>query len=260
MFSLPLGDRQHDTTQASGVRVPNERLTSQDFNLAVCKLSLFAPDADASPQLFLRHLDPWREAFDGEQQVIPGGAALPPEVPRVILTSRDTGLRADLAPARVDLQWHRLRTATEESTLTHTLGRLAVLAGHYLTSIRPRIGRLACIVTRFAVSDAPGEVLADHFCQPSWRTGAINRPENFELHAHKAYELPSGRMVNSWIRHKTASITINDDSLRAVLVEQDLNTLSEDSPDADFTPEEIDAFFIEVPGQFDEIFSLYYPT
>lgn len=65
--------------------------------------------------------------------------------------------------------------------------------------------------------------------------------------------------VNLWVRSKTAALSSAQGSRPIVLVEQDLNTLSEDMDTQAFSKEDIEKFFLATVPQFDESLQLYYP-
>jgi hypothetical protein len=92
----------------------------------------------------------------------------------------------------------------------------------------------------------------------------LNRPESFEIHAHKSYVL-GALTVNSWFRAKSG-IMIGTDKARLpiILVEQDLNTVqqnldTEPVKTAELGPSATDAFFRGCPEELDVILSLYFP-
>lgn len=100
--------------------------------------------------------------------------------------------------------------------------------------------------------------LAEHFCKEEWHKKPLNRPEGFELHAHKKYKLESFN-VNSWVRSKTGHLQEEGADVSIALVEQDINTLAEESADRSFTSDEFKQFFSIVLKEFDNILQMYYP-
>jgi hypothetical protein len=59
---------------------------------------------------------------------------------------------------------------------------------------------------------------------------------------------------------RTGSIAINKkDSKKAIVVEQDINTLADISRESDFSFNEIDFFYSNVGNEFDNILKLYFP-
>jgi hypothetical protein len=122
-----------------------------------------------------------------------------------------------------------------------------------------RIGRLAAVRTLYAIHDNPGLFLARHFCKDIWDEAPLNRPENFELHAHKVFPLSDKFTVNSWARSKTGNLTEEKKKKRIVLFEQDLNTLAEEAKDNSFNSEDIALFFDQIIPEFDNILKQYYP-
>ena len=102
-------------------------------------------------------------------------------------------------------------------------------------------------------------LLAKHFCKDRWYKAPLNRPENFELHAHKRFTLASDFAVNSWARSKTGKLSGDGEEKTVVLFEQDLNTLAEEAPKRDFGEVEIKKFFGAAATELDSILDLYYP-
>lgn len=115
--------------------------------------------------------------------------------------------------------------------------------------------RVAAVVTRYGAQADPGLFLARHFCQDRWHQAPLNRPESFELHAHKSYE-HKGFTVNSWFRAKSGLMTEPAASTKVVLAEQDLNTVPREKALSD---DEISAFFAVCPAELDHVLALYFP-
>ncbi len=116
------------------------------------------------------------------------------------------------------------------------------------------------LATRFSPHETPGLFLARHFCQNRWDKAPLNRPENFELHAHKRFTLANGFTVNSWARSKTGRVSGDGDEKLVVLFEQDLNTIGEEAPERDFSEAEVKKFFGASATELDSILRLYYPS
>ena len=138
-------------------------------------------------------------------------------------------------------------------------GQAAEILLQYAGQLSPRIARLAALATRFSPQEKPGLFLARHFCKDRWDKAPLNRPENFELHAHKRFTLASGLTVNSWARSKTGKLSGGGDEKLVVLFEQDLNTLAEAASEKEFGKAEIKKFFGAAATELDCILGLYYP-
>jgi hypothetical protein len=89
-------------------------------------------------------------------------------------------------------------------------------------------------------------------------TAPFNRPEAFEIHAHKRFKMGEF-LVNSWVRCKSAIASSASEMQPIVLVEQDINTLAEDVPSKVFRKAEIEAFFAKVSTEARTILNLYFP-
>lgn len=105
--------------------------------------------------------------------------------------------------------------------------------------------------------------VAKHFCQPRWIDGPLNRPSDFELHAHKPFRLDDLIEINSWFRCKTAiGIAVDPgESARpnVLFVEQDFNSLVEGMEDRNIPAAQIREFFSLSPAEMLHILQLYFP-
>jgi len=237
-----------------------DTLTLKDFRLASCQATLFTPDEEVSTAKLVKGLLPsWVELFDAEPTSVPTLQGLPREVPRLTLESKSGAWRCEIASARINLFWRQPKADAPEQTLTQFFSKATTLLNEYRDFLGARVGRLAAVLNRYAQHPSPGLFLARHFCQERWLTGSLNRPENFELHAHKRFSLSGRFLVNSWVRSKTGRLSSGEENQPIVLVEQDLNTLSEEIETQAFSKEDIDRFFSSTVTEFDVILRLYYP-
>ncbi len=235
---------------------------SDEFFMASCQAILFTPDEEVSPAKIISGLLPgWTSRFDGEPVVLPFPGGVPREIPRVILESRTGTWRCEIASSRISVFWRRTTEENTAPSLAEFFEEASQRLIEYQDFQRSRVGRIAAVLNRFSRVDSPGPYLARHFCQERWLTAPLNRPEAFELHAHKKYEW-SGFRVNSWVRNKTAELDSPGAESRQpiILVEQDINTLPEDEPKAAYNPPEIRRFFSLIGEEFDHILKLYHPS
>jgi hypothetical protein len=219
-----------------------------------CQASLWTATSDFSLLRVLRELPAEFEGrLDAEPQVLPHIDGLPPEVPRLVLASKSAEWRMEIGPSRTNLHWQR-QGPTEGSIglieFFQSVVRLPVGVGTPVT-------RAAAVLQRYVAMPNPALFLADHFCKPSMRGGPLNRPENFELHAHKTYEFVPGVRTNSWVRCKTALLDEAEAKSPILLVEQDLNTVA-DAPLPLSTQQQAE-FFGRVVSEFSEAIRLYFP-
>lgn len=238
-----------------------DELTASSFKIASCQATVFTPDGDFAVSKIMKGLYPsLATLFDGEPTIlppIPEGAPL--EIPRIILESTTHEWRCELSPGRVNVYWRRTKSTGACVALSGFFGQAAEILLKYAGQLSPRIARLAALATRFSPQEKPGLFLARHFCKDRWDKAPLNRPENFELHAHKRFALASGFAVNSWARSKTGKLSGDGDEKLVILFEQDLNTLAEDTPGKNFSEAEIKKFFGAAATELDSILGLYYP-
>jgi hypothetical protein len=183
---------------------------------------------------------------------VPG---IPPEIPRLNLSSSDRRWKLQAATRRLNLFWERV---DDQDTLPPAsfLRALPEIIRPFLeisSDLKPT--RLAYILRRFAAAETPSKDLAHYFVRPELLTGPLNRPSDFELHAHKVYTPKGFEPVNSWIRWKTARLASNQ--APGILVEQDLNTLAERPQQDGFSQDTVENFFSVASNEAESILAFY---
>ena len=237
-----------------------EILRASDFRPASFQATVYTPGDEFSAGLISRTLMPeWGDRFDGEPVIIPAVEGLPKDLPRITLRSKNNEWRCEIASARVNFFWRTPSFNAISPEVSDFYSDALSLVEDYLRVISPRVGRLAAVLTWHCFHDSPGLFLARHFCKDRWDETPLNRPSNFELHAHKQYHMADGFDVNSWVRSKTARVSIENETRSIVLIEQDINTLNENLESSNFTLEQRRAFFDAVGTEFSQILRLYYP-
>lgn len=238
-----------------------EELTADNFDLASCQATVFTPDGDLVVSKVMSDLYPLlRNCFDGDPTILPPlPEGAPPEIPRIILESKSHEWRCELSTVRVSIYWRRTKSTEECVALPKFFDKAANIILECNAQLQPRIARLAAVATRYATHADPGLFLARHFCKDRWEETPLNRPENFELHAHKRFTFADDFQVNSWARSKTGRLTGQGEEKLIVLFEQDLNTLAEEMTKNKITEEEVKKYFGGAAGELDHILQLYYP-
>jgi hypothetical protein len=232
-------------------------ITSKAFDIAECQFVLFTPGLQFSvPRILASMLPVTGGLYDADPVVLPNTDELPPEVPRIILSSRDGQHRMQASAVRFDV-FRRALPEHPGPTLTEALSTCLPIISSYVKATNAVVERLAVVLKRIAPVDEPAKLLARHFCKEQWLQGPLNRPQQFELHAHKVFEVPGSVKVNSWFRIKTAILKLPQPS-PGILVEQDFNTLKEEAHEC--KQEEIENFFRSVIPAFDEVLELYFPN
>ncbi len=238
-----------------------DKLTASNFELASCQATVFTPDGDLAVNKVMKDLFPsLTTLFDGEPTILPPAPeGAPFEIPRIILESISHEWRCEFSPDRVNVHWRQSKSTAGCVALGDFFEKAIGILLQYAAQLSPRIARLAALAKRFSVHEKPGLFLARHFCQDRWAGAPLNRPENFELHAHKRFTLASDFTVNSWARSKSGKLSGDVDEKLIVLFEQDLNTLAEEAPAKDFSEAEVKKFFGAAATELDSILGLYYP-
>jgi hypothetical protein len=238
-------------------------LRAADFVLIQAQAVIFTPGLNLSTTRVLASiLDAYADNFNGDPITLPAPPAnflSSADSPRLLLQSQNGLLKLQVAPSRTDvLQAGDNLDATRP--LPVFLDWCCGLFDDYLAVTQGRVGRLACVVQRRAITpNAPREI-ATHFCQPHFLTGPLNRPSDFEIHAAKQFAFIEGLPINSWFRCKSGSLTLPGEQPQvAVIVEQDFNTLPEQAEKQNFTAEQRRQFFSRVPAELQLVMNRYFP-
>ena len=235
-------------------------IDSRSFRASVCQAVIYTPKLDHSVSKVMSAFYPRIASyFDGDPQVLPVPAGFPAEIPRVVLKNKRESARLEIAAARISFLYLMKRHDEPNIDTITSYAEAVKLFNSFVDVTECVVGRLAAVRTVYAIHDTPGLFLSRHFCKDSWSTAPLNRPENFEIHAHKIFKLSDGFMVNSWARAKTGNLTAEDKHARIVLFEQDINTLSEEAEKRIFSRDEIAIFFDNSSRELDKILYQYFP-
>jgi hypothetical protein len=240
---------EHKMSDGANPRSP----AATEFRVGALQTVIFTEPAGFSTgRVLQRFLPEVASTFDAEPGI--PGEALPPEIPRVLLASKSGAWQGQIGPLRCDLIW-RGSGSRNSAQVAGVLSEASGWLFKYLDVTGARGLRAAVVLTRFAECELPGLMLARHFCQERWYQQPLNRPQSFELHAHKSYRLGETE-VNSWFRAKSGQFEVDGQKAPIVIEEQDINTLPRESP---LGQTEASAFFLACPQELDHILSLYFP-
>lgn len=231
-------------------------MKAKDFNTFSFQFSIFTPTLLFSANKILANLaSKFSNIFDGTPVALPLPQEAPKEIPRLILSSSEGKLKLEIAASRVNL--FRFRKEDDTVILENDFLKTCIdVFNEYINFTSAKVGRLAIVAVRFLEDTNPGLTLAKHFCQERWLIEPFNRPENFELHSHKKYELDTFR-VNSWVRCKSGFL--KQRNVPIILVEQDINTLSEEIETKEFNIEQIKDFSNLAKEEQKSILNKYFP-
>lgn len=239
-------------------------ISAREFQLLSVQATLFTRDVSVSSALMLTKLFPiWGGRFDGEPTVLTLPKGVPGELPGLTLRSASGEWSAQIAAARVNVIWNKAAGAVAPAAeLGQILKTSSDLLLEYYNVAGTQVTRLAVVINRFALCDEPARFLANHFGKERWSVAPFNRPENFELHAHKTYRIGDGEFeVNSWVRNKSGKLTSPSKAEQPiVVVEQDVNTLAIESDDFSFSIDQVKKFFALSDKALDETLGIYYPV
>jgi hypothetical protein len=234
-------------------------LSREDFQPLNHQALIFIERTDIRSEKIFKWLPaPWPSRLP--EPMVLGAIELPPELPRITWQRDKKPWGAAVAPTFFSITWRNFVSLSDEklSLGTFISQSLPILLA-FKKQFKTRVWRVACLSNRFAKHDQPAKFLAGHFCKPVWIKGPLNRPENFEIHSHKQFDLPESEKVNSWMRIKTSRLSEDAASADLVIVaEQDFNTPNEDV-EREFKDSDISQFFKTSPKEIDKVLDLYLP-
>jgi len=232
-------------------------INSEKFQIVSLQISIFTPTILFSKNKILEKLmSKFSEVFDGDVVSIPLPDNAPKEIPKIILNSANKKIKLEIADNRTN--FFRYRQDDDEKIDLDKLFPLCIeIFTEYKECTQAIIGRLAIVTVKFVEDNNPGLTLAQHFCQERWLTIPFNRPENFEIHAHKKYPFENFN-INSWVRCKTGFLMKNATPI--ILVTQDINTLAEEAEGKDFSIKELIRFLKVISKEQGHILGLYFPV
>jgi hypothetical protein len=228
-----------------------------DFKDISYQAAIFTPNPEIKKAVIIKDLlSQFGDLFDGDPEILPFPEEVPAQVPRIILKNSKALWELNISKSRIDLV-----ADARHIGVTIFCDKAMQIFKTYRIAARASVGRIALIIRRFYETGNAGIELANHFCKENWISTALNRPEDFKLHAYKKYKIDNRiPEINSWIRHNVGQVSSEDlGSKKGIIVEQDLNTPAEKVESTDYNQEDIKYFFSTVPSEMDEIMRLYYP-
>lgn len=232
-------------------------ISAREFDILSSQFSIFTHASLFSPNKILGNLmSKFSDTFDGDTTVLPIPSDAPREIPRLTLLSSDNKIKLEIAVSRVNLFKYRKEDATgiDENSF---LKICSDVFKEYIDCTSAKVGRLALVIVKSLEDSNPGLTLARHFCKDELMVEPFNRPERFEIHSHKKYKL-SNFNVNSWVRCKSG--ILKKDNVSIILVEQDINTLSEELENNEFDIDQIQDFAAVAAEEQKTIFDKYFKT
>lgn len=221
----------------------------------------FGPGTKVQGSRLLRLLpESMLERFDGDPVLPPNPGSVQLSIPgfsfpAILLNRRDGNVQMSISDQRADV-------TSPAGQLDDSLDAFFATACESLLTVRgllsANVPRVAAVVHRYRAFPNPARALADQFCREGLvQSGPLNRPENFELHAHKIFRTAFGAQVNSWVRNRTGVVTATNTPV--VSVEQDMNTIPAEDGSA-LTDASVSMFFRGITAELDRALLLYYPN
>lgn len=259
-MEIPL-DRPDGMGQAVGASRPK----ASAFRSATVQVAAFMSNAEnlSQTKVLTTILSKFDERFDGQVDAMSLPPDAPPEIPRVQLQSQDGMWRLTASPQRLDVYW--VGTSSQGSLTTEyddsqVISLCSEVIEHCVRKWEPeiKVERVALVLNRFFETSNPAQILIDRFCNEDARNGPFVRSRAFEIHNQKRYTPDIiGLEINSWVRCK--SVTLLPRGNTAILVEQDLNTPDDRTPEQGFDANRVGQYYKQAKVEADGILRVYFP-
>lgn len=236
-------------------------LIASDFNLVTAQTVVFTPEyaAFSVPKLLACVLGKYAELYDGDVQTIPLPELSPPDFPRVILQSQDGNWRLQASPSTVSsFSSFFANTASAGKKPEEIVDKCTEVLTHYLKTTEARVNRIALVFTWMHKTESSAHLLIEKFCKPELQASIFNKSQNFEVHSYEKTDLGSFS-TNVWMRCKTAELMTGDGLKQIIAIEQDINTLTEETTHI-FSVEEILEYVQLALFEMNRLLQLYFPN
>jgi len=233
------------------------------FSVVKVLFSLFTPEFEISSTLKIANLvsDLVGDRLDGQPTILPIPPNSPLAVPRIIMRSSDKLLSLSISPKRTNFEFKiPVESIVDMIDYKSYYSGLANFFSEFKKKLNLRVQRLGYATERFVIKEDAFSYIMHRFCKMDQTT--VGKPfyqtKRFEIHSLKGYEW-EGFQINSWVRIKCLPIKLRGNERKALLVQNDLNTLSsQEDPNANFNTTEIEKYFNNIPIHLDRILDLYF--
>jgi len=230
-------------------------IKGKDFNIFKIQASIFTPALQFSQTQILGSLvNKFSTLFDGAPLSIPLPQDAPSDIPRLTLRDGNGRIKFEIALSRANFFIFQKEEAIIDGQEFFKL--CLPIFEEYIKLSNAKVGRMAIVAVNILKQEAPGLIIAQHFCKDRWFSNAAP-PENFEVHFHKKCEF-SGFNVNNWFRCKSGFLV--KDKAKVIIVEEDINTLAEDLAAKDFDLSKITNFLRDSFKKQRELLETYFPN
>ncbi len=201
----------------------------------------------------------WEETFDSEPEFVAFGGDLPPEIPLPVFRLKNNAETLSLAVTKQRIEFiFGSKPPDSAIDLKAKMAEAGSLISAVIEMLPPpaKVNRFAAVIERVSRIEFTAKMLAAKFCNSAAIEGPYKRPQTFELHAHKVFDVSFDRLevkLNSWVRQKSTQRI--DDGSNVVVIEQDMNTVIPHSP---YSSEDALCFFSNIPQELEKCFKTYY--
>jgi hypothetical protein len=236
---------------------------SSDFRLSTVQILAVTPNADDfdASALLVTVLNGFRDRYNGPPQVIPLPPEVPAELPRVVLTSQDQAWTFTAGPKQMASSWKSLNSEIE--SLETIAAKCVEPIGKYINDQSTAVGRIGFVVARYCQAPEPAQQLVSRFCNdelkdPWSKNAPFRNSRDFQIHNLKQYKCSLNLTINSWVRCKAGTQVSGDTPV--IVVEQDINTLSEEMDGRALSAQQVQGFLEMACQEMTSILNLYFPS
>lgn len=215
-----------------------------EFRIYELQLTIFTPNIFFKKNKILKDImESYSDKFDGDFISLPIPDNAPKEIPRLILSDSDKKYRFEVAESRANFHIFSKETFEIESNLKLHLNFYFQLIDKYIKSTNAIIGRMAIVINKIIEKENPTNFLVKYFLDKKfYKNIHFNNLNDFELNFRKI--IPLNKInVNCWVRCRNSkAIVRNKKRFDSILVMQDINTLSEELEQKNYSIKNLEEF------------------
>lgn len=215
-----------------------------EFRIYEVQLSIFTPNIYFKKNKILKDImESYSDKFDGDIISVPIPDDAPKEIPRIILSDNNRKYKFEIAESRTNFCIFSRETFGIESNLKLYLDFYFQLIGKYIKSSNAIIGRIGVVINKIIEKENSASFLVKYFLNKSFLENIhFHDLDKLELNFKKIISLNKIN-VNSWIRFRNSkAIVRNKKRLDSIIVMQDINTLSEELEQKNYSIKNLEKF------------------
>jgi len=226
-----------------------------DFKVQKIQFALFPKNLDLTDKIKIAN-DLKSNAggiFDGEPTILPLLNDAPPEIPRIILKSKDNVFSCNISNSRIDFF---LQNASAENNFEVVkkdyLLKVESLYKYFVNNLKTSIGRIGFVVNFVSkLDDSANKLLIQTVLQNDFYFAKSSKIKNISLIFSEGDKLNNGFDVNRIIQIESLRKISDPADDKLISIKYDLNTSPEKFKESNLTYENIKSILVAISSEME---------